>query len=302
MGPAPAEALMTLDTGGSPQPVARYPVARDAAPQRARRGPNERVLKAVRPNAGVAADYERRLLSLIGQMERSVLWWVRAAYRANPPAAAVAQDDMASFAMARAMRQMRRRWLAAFEDAAGRLARYFADKTSRRSDDRLKKILRDGGFTVEWRPSQAQRDVVEAIVHENVALIKSIPQEALLRVEGAVMRSVQQGRDLSSLYRELREGFGVSRRRARLISRDQNNKATSMLQRARFVENGITECVWMHSSAGKEPRPSHVKAGRDRVRFDPRVGWFDPHEKKYIWPGTLINCRCTCRPVIKGFS
>ena len=291
---------MTLDTDGPSQPAARYPAARDAAPQRARRGPSERVLKATRPNAGVAAEYERRLLKIISLMERSVLWWVRAAYRESPPL--IAHDDMASFAMARAMRQMRRRWLAAFEEASKRLARYFAASVANRTDERLRKILRDGGFTVRWSPSQAQRDVLEAVVAENVALIRSIPQEALLRVEGAVMRSVQQGRDLSSLYDELREGFGVTKRRARLISRDQNNKATSMLQRARFVENGITECVWMHSSAGKEPRPSHVKAGRDRVRFDPKVGWWDPHEKKYVWPGTLINCRCTCRPVIKGFS
>jgi uncharacterized protein with gpF-like domain len=185
---------------------------------------------------------------------------------------------------------------------AGKLARYFASSAARRTDERLKKILSDGGFTVKWTMTPAQKDVLEAIVAENVALIKSIPQESLARVEGSVMRSVQTGRDLHSLTKELVEGFGVSKKRARFIARDQNSKATSLLQRVRFMETGVTECVWMHSSAGKVPRPSHVKAGRDKVRFDPKVGWFDPDLKKYIWPGTEINCRCVCRPVVRGFE
>jgi uncharacterized protein with gpF-like domain len=214
----------------------------------------------------------------------------------------MALDESAAVAMRRAIRALRRRWLAGFDEMAARLARYFADTARRRSDEQLKKILRDGGLTVEWRMTPAMRDVVESVVAENVALIRSIPRESLDRVEGAVMRSVQQGRDLKLLYDELREGFGVSKRRARLIARDQNNKATSMLQRARFVESGIRECVWMHSHAGKTPRPSHVKAGRDKARFDPATGWWDPDEGKFIWPAVLVGCRCTCRPVVRGFE
>jgi uncharacterized protein with gpF-like domain len=261
----------------------------------------EKVLRAQRPSAAVASAYEDRLKQAIEAMERSVLWWIRAYYRANPPAT-MAFDDVSVSVLRKAVQALRRRWLRAFDAMSEKLARYFAKGAQDRADGDLKRILREAGFTVEWTMTPAMRDVVGAIVAENVALIKSIPREQLDRVEGAVMRSVQQGRDLKMLYDELREGFGVSKKRARLISRDQNNKATSLLQRARFVESGIRECIWMHSHAGKTPRPSHVKAGRDKVRFDPAVGWYDPHEKKHIWPGVLINCRCTCKPVIKGFS
>jgi SPP1 gp7 family putative phage head morphogenesis protein len=268
-----------------------------------------------RPNAGIEAAYSDRLTKMIDEMERSVLWWVRAAYKANTPKIALALDkgmgasssvlaldDMASFVLARAMQELRKRWLKSFDRASKRWARYFAASVGKRTDEQLKKILRDGGFTVKWDMSPAQKDVLEAIVAENVVLIKSIPQEALGRVEGAVMRSVQEGRNLKSLTDELVKGFGVTKRRARFIARDQNNKATSLLQRVRFVENGVTECIWMHSSAGKTPRPSHVKAGRDKISFDPKMGWWDPHLSKYIWPGTEPNCRCTCRPVVKGFE
>ena len=70
----------------------------------------------------------------------------------------------------------------------------------------------------------------------------------------------------------------------------------------RQAELGITEAIWVHSGAGKHPRPTHVKAGRDQVRYDITKGWYDPDAKQWIWPGTLVNCRCVSKPVIKGFS
>jgi hypothetical protein len=70
------------------------------------------------------------------------------------------------------------------------------------------------------------------------------------------------------------------------------------------MEAGIDECVWVHSGGGREPRPTHLKAGRDKVRFKTSEGWFDPDPKvrRHIQSGELINCRCTQRPVLKGFS
>jgi uncharacterized protein with gpF-like domain len=93
----------------------------------------------------------------------------------------------------------------------------------------------------------------------------------------------------------------VTKRRAALISRDQNNKATAVITRVRQQELGVAEAIWVHSTAGKTPRPTHVKAGRERVRYAIAEGWYDPHEKKNVWPGELINCRCVSRAVIPGF-
>ena len=116
------------------------------------------------------------------------------------------------------------------------------------------------------------------------------------------MRSVQTGRDLGQLTDDLREQFGVTKRRAAFIARSQNNLATAAMTRARQVELGITEAIWMHSGGGKEPRPTHLNAGRERARFDVAKGWYDPAVKEHIWPGQLPNCRCVSRSVIAGFS
>lgn len=233
-------------------------------------------------------------------MAKSVSYWMKVTYRKNEPE--IAQDELSSAALREAIRKLVKRWNDRFDEAAKQLAEHFSTSVSQRSDAALKKILKDGGFAIEFKMTRAQRDVLNATIQENVSLIKSIPQQYFTQVEGSVMRSVQAGRDLKSLSDDLIKHYGVTKRRAAFIARDQTNKATASLTRARQVESGITEAIWVHSGGGKEPRPTHAKAGRDKARYDIREGWYDPHEGKNIMPGELINCRCVSRAVVKGFS
>jgi SPP1 gp7 family putative phage head morphogenesis protein len=265
-----------------------------------RRNKSEKILRPIRANAGLELAYRRKIEALIEEMGASIEYWLSAEYRANPPA--LAQDELSANALKAAMRRLARRWLAKFDEAAEKLGEWFAQSVATRSDAALKKILKDAGLTVEWKMTRAQRDVLNATVNENVALIKSIPSQYLTRVEGMVTRSVQTGRDLGQLAKDLREQLGVTKRRAAFISRDQNNKATAALTRARQIEIGVDEAIWVHSGAGKHPRPSHAKAGRDKERYNVAEGWLDPAIDKRIWPGTEINCRCVGRPVIRGFG
>lgn len=279
---------------------------------------NARVLRPVHPNSGIEAEYRRSLRKIIEDMHCSVLYWVRAAYRANEPEV-LAQDKYPPFespgvlaggdfafdalpasALRAAVRKLVRRWQRRFDDMAAKLASYFATSASDRSDRCLRKILKDGGISVEFRMTRAQRDVLRATVNQNVSLIKSIPQQYLHGVETSVMRSVQTGRDLGHLTDTLEKQYGATRRRAALIARDQNNKCTSALVRARQLELGITESIWLHSHAGKKPRPTHVKM--DGKKFDVAKGMWDSHENKWILPGELVNCRCVSRSIVAGFS
>jgi hypothetical protein len=54
---------------------------------------NDKVLRGVRPNAGIEAAYRKKLVALITEMDNSVQYWLRAAYRANEPV--MAQDRIA---------------------------------------------------------------------------------------------------------------------------------------------------------------------------------------------------------------
>jgi len=113
-----------------------------------------------------------------------------------------------------------------------------------------------------------------------------------------VWQAVMKGSDLGQLSAGLQQKYGVAYRRAALIARDQNAKAKAVIENVRRKELGIKEAIWQHSTAGKEPRPTHVAMDGKRYKLD--TGMYDSHEKEYVWPGQLINCRCTSRAVILG--
>jgi uncharacterized protein with gpF-like domain len=289
----------------------------------------EKILRPIHPNAGLRAAYRRRLLAMVDEMIISYRYWLIAAYRKSP--SQLAQDKASSVQeteirarqraaahsarkragrrlaannMIDALDNLGKRWERRINRTAPLLAKYFATKVEERSAGALKSALKSGGFTVEFKMTAAVRDVMTASVAENVSLIKSIPQQFHTEVEGLVMRSVAAGRDLSELSDELERRFALTRKRAELIARDQNNKATAAITRVRYVDMGIQQAVWMHSHAGKTPRPTHLAAGRRKEVFNVAEGWYDPDPKvrHFIQPGELINCRCVCRPIIKGFS
>lgn len=256
----------------------------------------DKALRSVKPNAGTEAIFKRKLRGLIDEMHQAVQAWVTEGWRAEPE---LAQDSPASDLRA-ALAALSQRWQRRFDDAAQQLAEYFAEEIQGRSDAALRAILRGGGYSVKFRMTKEMRDILDATIGQQVGLIKSIPQKYLGDVEGMVMRSVQAGRDLGELTGELQATYGVTKKRASLIARDQNNKATSAMVHARQEELGIEEAVWMHSHAGKEPRPTHVKMNGKRYKLS--EGMYDPAEGRRVFPGELINCRCTSRPIIRGLG
>ena len=238
------------------------------------------------------------MTALIDEMHNSVVYWLGAAYRQNRPE--IAQDESPASILRSIMRKLARRWLKRFSAAAQDLGDYFAKATSERSDAALKAVLKKAGFTVDWKMTAAQNDIVQATIGAQVGLIKSIPEQYLKNVEGIVLRGVQTGRDIGQITKDLQEQYGVSKRRAAFIARDQSNKSTAAMTRARQIELGITQAEWVHSGGGRHPRPEHVKAGRDKLRYDVTKGAY--LEGVWTWPGHEINCRCVARSVIPALS
>lgn len=261
-----------------------------------------KVLAPVHPNAGIAAWYRQELLKLIDEMNRSVEYWTTASYRANEPL--IAQDELPAQALWKAMKLLRKRWEKNFAEAAPKVAKYFTQKVEKRSKTQLTRILGEAGWTVQFKMTRQQADGIRANIHENVSLIKSIPSKYFDQVEGAVMRSIQAGHDMGTLREYLQKQYGITKRRAVLIARDQNNKATAFLTRSRQDELGITEAIWLHSHGGKEPRPTHL--ANNGKKYNVKEGWYDPDadgkgKGRYIHPGELINCRCVSKPIVPGF-
>lgn len=262
------------------------------------RAPKAVALPAVRPNLGVQIAYQRELYKLIDQMQKSIVYWISAAWRANPPHAAMANDASPAVDLRKAMAKLSRRWLRNFEVGAKELADHFASKSTKHSEAALKGILDRAGMSVPFKMTAPMNDAFQSVISENVGLIKSIASQHLGDVERLVATSVQNGRDLGALTDELMKRYDLTRNRAALIARDQNNKATSAMDRARKLSLGITKSRWRHSGGGVHPRPSHVEAS-GRV-YDTTKGCLI--DGKFIFPGEEINCRCVSESVIPGFE
>lgn len=258
---------------------------------------NVKIARPVNPNAGIDAEYRRRLDKLVKDMVDSVEYWITLDYRRNRDSI-VAMDASPANELRKRMRELSDRWMKQFNTGAKKLAEWFADETLKASDASLKKILRDAGVSVKFTMTEGMQDAWDAVRNENVQLIKSIGGKYLSDVEGLVQRSVTQGRNMGELRKQLQSRYGITRNRAALIARDQNAKATTAMTQRRQKDLGIKRGKWRHSHAGKEPRESHLRA--DGKLFDLDKGMY--LDGKWVMPGEEINCRCTWAPVIPGLE
>jgi SPP1 gp7 family putative phage head morphogenesis protein len=189
-----------------------------------------------------------------------------------------------------------KKWTGRFDRMSLSLAKKFTGRAFQATEFSMRAAFKRAGFVVEFKPTRASLQAYRAVAAENVGLIKSIPTEYLTDVQAKVWESVKSGADMSTLSQGLRETYDVTTKRAALIARDQNNKAKAVIENTRRQQLGIKQAIWQHSHAGKVPRPTHVRM--NGKTFDLDKGMYDSHEKKYVWPGQLINCRCTSRAII----
>lgn len=266
--------------------------------------PNSRkpvTVRAIHASAAVHAWYFDELDKLITQMQAQVTRYVLAAYGQVEPAE-IAQDAPRnpSLLLRAALRKWGGLWVSKFDKLSLDLGKRFATKSFGITQTQMRAALKDAGFTVKFTPTPGSAAAYQAVVAEQVNLIKSIPQQYLKDVESKVWNSVMKGSDMHALSVDLRKTYGITRDRAAIIARDQNNKAKAIIERARRQELDITHAIWQHSAGGKVPRSTHVAMSGKAYLI--AQGMYDSAEGKYVLPGELINCRCTSKAVITAFE
>ena len=268
-----------------------------------------KVGRMIPANAGLRKAYGGKLTALVRELSDSVSYWLLAEYRRQLPRVErleavspsaltprLAADASPAREMLERLRRQSRRWREKFEERSKAYAAWFASRALLTATATARASLSEvAGFTVPMRMTRNVNNVVQAVVAENVNLISDLGRRYFTEVEGLVLRSVRAGRDIAWLTDELEKRHGITRRRALLIARDQNNKASSAISRARMQDAGITHAIWRHTSGSRHPRKSHVAA--DGLVFDLSEGMF--LDGKLIFPGEEINCGCRYAPVIE---
>lgn len=259
-------------------------------------------VRAIHPSAAVSAWYFAELDKLISEMNEQMTRGILAVYgRVEPPALAKdAAPRNPSLLIKAALRKWGGLWVKRFDRLSLELGQKFARKSFGITQTQMRAALKDAGFTVKFAPTPGAAAAYQAVVAQQVNLIKSIPDEYLKDVESKVWVSVMKGGDMHALSVDLRKTYGISRDRAALIARDQNAKAKAIIEKTRRQELGITHAIWQHSAGGKVPRATHV--AMSGKAYPLAQGMYDSAEGKYVLPGELINCRCTSKAVIPAFE
>jgi SPP1 gp7 family putative phage head morphogenesis protein len=154
----------------------------------------------------------------------------------------------------------------------------------------IKSVLGIDLFRSEpWLASQ-----LASFTERNVALIQSLPQAYFGRLQTKLRTEIEKGTSSSKIAKMVSEETGISKRHARLITRDQVSKFNGKLNELRMTESGITHYTW--STSGDEKVRKTHKSKNGKV-----FAWNKPPADTGH-PGFDVQCRCVPIPVLDEFK
>lgn len=275
-----------------------------ASKKRERKAP-EPIAKGsvMNPSAPIRIWYQGRMYDLIEAMVDDYKDQVNKALQNENVKEVFATDAAANSTFQKVLDRLSRKWTDIFSGFAKTTSKEFVDKSEEYS--KISSVFSMNTLGIEQPKISYQKNVqntLSAAVDYNHTLITGIQSDVHEKIYSAVMLSLtspdpaQQGQ--SGIEAALKEIGGFAKGRAKLIAEDQTSKLYSALSDERLAENGVEEFEWLHSSAGKTPRQSHLD--RDGIIYklnDPRF-WEGPKADQGP-PGWAIHCRCRRRPVIR---
>lgn len=147
------------------------------------------------------------------------------------------------------------------------------------------------GVSIEqFLSSSAIAEELKISLAWNVDLITNVNQSMKQRIANIVWAGWKGNVPRSEIARQINKAVGIERKRALRIAVDQTTKLAGDLDRARMLEAGITDWVWVHSKKA-HPRMEHV------ARNGKEYNWITNRPPDV--PGELPFCGCKARALLK---
>jgi SPP1 gp7 family putative phage head morphogenesis protein len=244
--------------------------------------------------------YKAALLSLVGKC-RAIVAKLIPGLKASWPTEQASADGR-SFARDAGLSGAQ----AQIKSAAGKLGNL--DKWSKRMvglaveankdnvDERLaEEIRRVIGIDVSaiLRSNSGMLKSMKAATKDNIALIKTIPEQYFDRVTKTVTDGWTQGMRWETLVEQIQRDGSVTDNRAKLIARDQTSKMNAAFNQERQQQVGIEKYEW---STSKDERVRESHADMDGEICE----WANPPivDDEPAHPGEPVSCRCTSLPIV----
>lgn len=253
-------------------------------------------------SAPIRQWYERKIKDVCRAMLRDYNEQLELALEHPSVEQHFATDASAASVYSDILAALNKKWINIFKNYAKETAEAFTEKVDAHSKATVWHSLSVAGVD---QPVQTYtkniRNTLQASVDFNHTLVTNIQADIHEKIYNGVMLSLtspnpeEQG--TQGIFAAVKKAGQFSDDRAELIARDQNSKVYSSLNIDRIRDSGVKKFRWIHSSAGKVPRESHVeKDGEIFELDDPRL-WTGKKADQGP-PGWAINCRCRAVPII----
>jgi len=161
-------------------------------------------------------------------------------------------------------------------------------------------------------------DIIPQWVAENVDLIVTQPKNILGRMREIIQESHMQGGRVEHIARDINETYGMGKRHARLIARDQTAKLNGDISRKQQQDAGVNIYIW-DTSRDQRVRETHRRMRGLYCRWDdvnvysetgeegswkPKAANMANIRGKFVHVEQDYQCRCTPRAVftLAGFK
>lgn len=137
------------------------------------------------------------------------------------------------------------------------------------------------------------KDMIEKWVSDNVDLIKTVPHKSLEQMKEIVYSGYMNGQSTTNIVKEIQRQYGMDKRHARLIARDQTAKLNAAITKKQQKDAGVNRYEWSDSNDNRVRSSHHRLNGHI-------FSWDDPPETdqgRRCHPGEDYQCRCCALPV-----
>ena len=285
------------------------------------------VTAALQPPAGIRIEYQRTLRSLCKNMIGETQNLILGTYSGHEDEMKFSGDSITDD-MVGIIRSLKEKFISIFRVDGEKAARAMASAELKQNDFALRTAIskarprpamevsslgqklgqsRPTPFMISGSLIQSPRmkETLKAAIAENVALITSIPEQYLDRIEGVVMRSIQANGSYDMLRKEIRHYGQMSLKRADRIAQDQTRKMYNNVTRGTFEKYGIKKFKWLHTGGVREPRKYHMDSAPNGLNGgifeidNPPV--IDQKTGQRGFPAELPFCHCVMAAVIDGY-
>lgn len=175
-----------------------------------------------------------------------------------------------------------------------------------RTLDRVQEGFRGAADAIGVSPkiTQASKDRLAKEYSENVKLyIKDFSRSSIQSLRKVVEQNAQKGYRFEGLIETIQLRYGVTKRKAEFLARQETALFMAKYREMRFAEGGVERYVW-HTAHDEKVRHRHAELdGRTFFYSDPPV--VSAHGVVPVRrgnPGQDYNCRCVDSPVVDRFE